>query len=421
MIIGRLVSLSGSRLAATLLAVLLFAIAALGVRADTLPDSTWVALKPPPRQSQTAIFALAVDPSNNQVLLAGNSQGSILRSPNGGTTWTTAHTGKSALTAIAFSPYTPGLVLAGTLGSGALASKDGGVTWSPASGLDGRSVRAFAFALTVDVAGTDKGIYVSQDGFSWTQSGLAGTNINAVAIEAIHSPVRMVAAGDSPATAGILPFYQSTDEGGTWTQFNPPITGTIAVKLAAGPLPPQGDIRPLLAGTNAGLFASIDNGASFKPLSGGALLPSTDYTQVNFIADHFDRYYVGSDGGGSRTGGLWRTNDAGKSFVSLAPPEPSITALAVSNDESPILYVVTFNPVDHAASLWVYHDTGGTPRGPAISPAPAVSGSRVAHPGKRNQLLDFLAMPELPYIALGVAAILLLLTAAVSQFRARRR
>jgi photosystem II stability/assembly factor-like uncharacterized protein len=415
------VSLVGSRLAATLLAVWLFAIAALGVGADALPDSTWVALKPLPRQGQTAIFALAVDPSNNQVLLAGNSEGSILRSPNGGATWAAVRAGKSALTAIVFSPYTPGLVLAGTLGSGALASKDGGVTWSPASGLDGRSVRTFAFALTLIVAGTDKGIYMSQDGFSWAQSGLAGTNINTVAIEAIHSPVRMVAAGDSQTTAGILPFYQTTDEGSTWTQFNPPITGTIAVKFAAGPLPPQGDVRPLLVGTNAGLFASTDNGASFKPLSGGALLPSTDYTQINFITDHFDRYYVGSDGGGSRTGGLWRTNDAGKSFVSLAPPEPPITALAVSNDESPILYVVTFRPADHAASLWVYHDTGGTPRGPAISPTPAVSGSRVAHPGKSNQLLDFLAMPELPYIALGVVAILLLLTAAVSQFRARHR
>jgi hypothetical protein len=399
----------------------MFAIGALSAEADALLDSTWVALKPLPRQGQVALLALAVDPSNNQLLIAGNSEGSILRSQNGGAAWTTVHTGKPTLIAIVFSPYKTGLVLAGTRGSGALASKDGGLTWSPTSGLDGRSVRTFGFALNLIAAGTDKGIFVSEDGFSWTSSGLAGTNINAVAVEAIHSPVRLVAGGDSKASAGILPFFQSTDEGTTWTQFNPAITGTIAVKFATGPLPPQGDTRPLIVGTNAGLFASSDNGASFKPLSGGALLPSTDYTQVNFITDHFDRYYVASDGGGSKTGGLWRTNDAGRTFTSLAPPEPSVTALAVSNDELPTLYVATFRPKDHVASLWIYHDTFGTPHGPAVSPTPVVSGSRTAAPQKGSTPPDFLKSPQLPYIALGVVAVLLLITAAIAHLRARHR
>jgi len=420
-IIGRFVSLLRLRLAATLLALGLFAIAALNAGADALPDSTWVALKPLPRQGHVAILALAVDPSNNQALIAANSEGSMLRSQNGGAAWSTVHTGKPALTTIVFNPYKAGLVLAGTLGSGALASKDGGLTWSSASGLDGRSVRAFGFALTLIVAGTDKGIYVSEDGFTWKSSGLAGTNINALAVEAIHSPVRLVAGGDSQASGGILPFFQSTDEGLTWTQFNPAITGTIAAKFAAGPLPPQSDTRPFIVGTNTGLFASSDNGASFRPLSGGALLPSTDYTQISFATDHYDRYYVASDGGGSRTGGLWRTNDAGRTFTSLAPPEPSVTALAVSNDEAPTIYVATFRPADHVASLWVYHDTFGTPRGPAASPTPVVSGSRTAAPQKGSRLLEIITSPQAPYIALGIAAVLLLIAAAISQLRARHR
>jgi hypothetical protein len=420
-IIGTLVSLLGQRLTATLLALCVFAIAALSVTADSLPDSTWVAIKPVPRQGHVALFALAVDPANNQALIAGNSEGSILRSQNAGGAWTVVHSGKAALTTIAFSPYIPGLVLAGTRGAGALASKDSGMTWSAATGLDGRSVRAFAFALTLLAAGTDHGVYVSQDGVGWTLAGLSGTNINAVAVEAIHSPVRLVAAGDSQATAGILPFFQSTDDGATWTQFNPPITGTIAVKFATGPLPPQGEVRPLIVGTNTGLFASTDNGASFKSLSGGGLLPSTDYTQVNFVTDHFDRYYVASDGGGSGSGGLWRTVDAGRSFTWLAPPEASVTALALSNDESPTLYVATFRPSDHVASLWTYHDTGGTPHGPAASPSPVASGSRTGPPGQRSRLLELLALPQTPYIALGALALLLLLTAGVAHLRARRR
>jgi hypothetical protein len=420
-IIGRLVSLLGPRLIATLLALWVVAIAALSVTADSLPDSTWVALKPLPRQGHVALFALAVDPANGQALIAGDSEGSILRSQNGGGTWTVVHSGKAALTTIAFSPYTSGLVLAGTRGSGALASKDGGMTWSAATGLDGRSARSFAFALTLIAAATDHGVYVSQDGFTWTLAGLSGTNINAVAVEAVHSPVRLVAAGDSQATAGILPFFQSTDDGATWTQFNPAISGTIAVKFVTGPVPPQGEVRPLIVGTNTGLFASSDNGASFKPLSGGGLLPSTDYTQVNFVTDHFDRYYVASDGGGSGSGGLWRTIDGGRSFTWLVPPQASVTSLAVSNEESPTLYVATFRPSDHVASLWTYHDTGGTPRGPAVSPSPVASGSRTAPPGQRSRLLEFLASPQTPYIALGALALLLLLTAGVAHLRARRR
>src|SRR5205814_8574822 len=115
------------------------------------------------------------------------------------------------------------------------------------------------------------------------------------------------------------------------------ISGTITVKLVAGPLPPTGNVRPLVVGTNTGLFASSDNGASFTPLSGGGLLPTTDYTQVSFITDHHDRFYAASDGGGSGSRGIWRTNDGGRSCNSMEPPEASVTGLAVSKDARPTL------------------------------------------------------------------------------------
>jgi hypothetical protein len=98
-----------------------------------------------------------------------------------------------------------------------------------------------------------------------------------------------------------------------------------------------------------------------------------------------------------------------------------VTALAVSNDESPTLYVATFRAADHVASLWVYHDTGAAPRGPAVSHTPVVSGSRTAAPQKGFRLPDFLNSPQTPYIALGVIALLLLITAAIANLRARHR
>jgi photosystem II stability/assembly factor-like uncharacterized protein len=401
------------------MALWVIAFAAVGVRAEAPPPSTWVAMKPLPNQGRSAIFALAVDPANNQTLIAGNSAGSLLRSPDGGSTWTSVFSGKSVPTTIVFSPFKAGLALAGMRGGGAVLSRDSGATWSPASGLEGRIVRTFGFAMTLVVAGTDKGVFTSPDGSSWSLSGLASRSIDAIAVAAVHAPIRILAGSDGPLAAGNLPMFQSIDGGATWTPLNPAISGSYVIKLAAGPLPATGTTRPVIAGTTAGLFASTDNGASFVALSGGSVLPSTDYTQINFITDHFDRFYVASDGGGSRAGGLWRTNDAGQTFTSLSPPMPSITALAVSGDESPTLYVATFRPSDHVAALWVYRDTGGTPQGPLVSPTPVASGSRTSG-AAGSSVFDVFKLSQVPYVGLGAGALVVVLFAVVAHLRGRR-
>jgi photosystem II stability/assembly factor-like uncharacterized protein len=422
-IIGRFVPLPGLRFAATFVALLMVTSAAIGVFAEALAPSTWVALKPLPRQGHSAIFGLAVDPANSQLVIAGNSEGSLLRTTNAGSTWTTVRNGKSVATTIAFSPYQAGLVLAGTRGGGAVLSRDHGATWSSATGLEGRVVHAFTFALTLVAAATDKGVYVSQDGGSWSPSGLANRSIDTIAVTAVHTPIRMLAGSDGPLSAGNLPMFQTGDGGATWTPLNPAISGTFVVKLAAGPLPPVGDVRPLVAGTNAGLFESTDNGVSFLPLSGASQLPATDYTQVAFISDHFDRFYAASDGGGSGAGGLWRTNDAGQTFTSLVPPMPSITALAVTNEESPTLYVATFRPSDHLAALWVYHDTGGTPQRPLGSSTPTASGARGASDSSSGAsgVLGILSSSQAPYVAIGLGALFIVLLAGIAHLRGRRR
>jgi photosystem II stability/assembly factor-like uncharacterized protein len=419
-IIGTLVSLPRKRLVATLVALLACAWAGSAVLGATLPPSTWVALTPPPQQGHAAIFALGVSPTNNQVVLAGTGGGALVRSGDGGSTWKVVHTGSAGLLAIAFNPNKPGLVLAGSRAAGALVSKDGGVTWAAAKGMEGRTVRVFGFALTLMVAGTDRGVYTSADGLTWKQSGLPATSINALAVAAVHDPVRIVVGSDTAPATGGMPLYQSTDGGATWTQMRPSINGKIVSGLASGPLPPNSTIRPLIVGTNAGLFTSRDNGVSFAPNSGGGLLPSTDYTQIAFMTTHFDRYYAGSDGGGSTLGGLWKTRDAGRSFTSLAPPMASVTSLAVSSDEAPILYVATFTPADQTAVLWAYHDTGGAPQGPPSKLTPPASGTRTTPPAPTSGLIDFLLSSRAPYILVGLVALIVILFAVVSHFRGRR-
>ena len=388
--------------------------------ADALPPSTWVALGSLPDPGRVPVFAIAVDPVDDHAVIAGGGQGGLYRSADGGVKWTRVQRGNAAVLTIAFSPFNPTLVLAGTRDGGALISTNGGVTWSAAAGLEGRQVRAFGFAHTMIVAGTDHGVYASDSGATWTSLGLSSSSIDAIAVAAVNPPVRLVAGGES-GTSGTVPLWTSTDAGATWTSLKPAISGTIITRIAAGPLPANGNVRPLVLGTNTGLFISQDNGATFTSLSSGALLPSTDYTQVAFTAAHFDRFYVGSDGGGGESGGVWATGDSGQHFSSLRPPLQAVTALAVSGDEQPILYVATFRPSDHAVFLWSYHDTGGTPQQP-LGVTPTASGARPhgAQPSGFD-LFKWLSSAQAPYIALGVIALAVLVLALVSQIRSRRR
>jgi hypothetical protein len=181
-------------------------------------------------------------------------------------------------------------------------------------------------------------------------------------------------------------------------------------------------------GTNTGLFVSIDSGSTWNgPLSGGGTLPAADFNQLAFVRDRFDRFYVASDGGGSDRGGLWYTSDGGFHFTSLQPPVPEVTALAVSNEDQPTLYVASFRAGDHAIFLWSYHDTGGAPR-PPVGGVPAVvsaaQSTTAASPAASSDgLLVVLRGPEAPYLALGIGALLVLLFTFVTYVRrgGRRR
>lgn len=394
-------------------------IASMAASADALPPSTWVALAPLPGTSGAPVFAIAVSPIDDHVVVAGGGAGGLFRSTDGGSAWTNVLAGKAAVLAVAFSPFNPQLVLAGTRGGGAYVSTDGGVKWNSVTGLDGRQVRAFSFAKTLIVAATDHGVYSSEDGAAWSSIGLSSTSIESIAVAAVNPPVRLFAGGES-GTAGGLPFFESIDAGATWALLQPAIAGTVITRIAAGPLPPNGTVRPLVVGTNTGLFISADDGANFTALSSGALLPSTDYTQVGFTAAHYDRFYVASDGGGGESGGIWATGDSGQHFSSLRPPLQSVTAIAVSADEQAILYVATFRPSDHAVLLWAYHDTGGTPQQP-VGVTPTASGERPhSSPSPGFDMVKFLSSTQAPYIALGVVALAVLVLAAVAQIRSRR-
>lgn len=421
--IGGQVSRSPLRLLAIGCLAGLWALAA-GSIAAAGADDTWTPLAALPARLDAPVFALAADPADGRRLLAGTAGGVLFLSADGGATWEAVASGLGrGVSALAFDPVRPGVVLAGTRGAGVWLSTDGGLTWQRQPGTEARTVRAFAFAGDAVLAGADQGVLVSRAGGPWAAAGLGDVRVSALA--AVGDAV--AAGGDATRGTERLPLYLSGDGGRTWAAA-PGLAGPDGAAAVAGSSmvtalsPPAAGGRPLLLGTNVGLFASPDNGATWQQVTGGGVLPGTDFSGLAASPRHPERVYAASDGGGSDRGGLWASSDGGGRFTSLAPPQAEVTALAVSADDVPLVVVATFRPSDHAVALWTYRDAGGTPAGTAAAPAPEASPAPAAATAETATALwrTVIAQPETPYAAVGLAALLAVAAALAAYVRRGR-
>jgi hypothetical protein len=90
---------------------------------DHPADATW-------RMAGKQIAAITIDPHRPSRVFCGTYDQGLLRSEDGGETWTQLHhDGSSHVQSVAVSPVTPGLVFAGTEPSALYRSDDGGDTW----------------------------------------------------------------------------------------------------------------------------------------------------------------------------------------------------------------------------------------------------------------------------------------------------
>jgi photosystem II stability/assembly factor-like uncharacterized protein len=403
------------------LALSLSAASALAV-APVRPDNGWVQLAALPEQLDSPVFALAVSPADPSVVLAGGGSGTIYRSTDAGTTWSAVGHGLGrAVLTVQFSPFTAGLVYAGTRGGGLWKSTNGGATWTKQAGIPGGTVRSLGFARSMTLAGADGGLFASRDGATWAPYlSFAPLSLSSIAVAAVNDPPKILAGADASKGDETLPLYISQDGGTSWSNVKSLGSSTMVGAAAAGS--PNGSNRPIVVGTNAGAFLSNDGGSTWAQVGG---LPATDFTSAAYVANHADRFYVGSDGGGTQSGGVWSTADSGQSFRSLASPIGSVTALSLSAEESPTVYTATFRPIDHLVTLWAFHDTGGTPMAPVggVVPAAGLSIAPAAAPAKAAggfTIVRLATSAEAPYIVVGVLAVFVLLAALVLQVRRGR-
>lgn len=231
---------------------IIFAVAFLCATIDLEAQSFWQSTATIPAGD---IYALLID--TNGTIYAGSYGGGIFLSTDGGSTWSMADSGLSNtdIQTLIVDPTTA-YMFAGTDGGGIYRSTDKGSTWSLV-GLAGKSVHAFAINSSgyifagIGTSGPDSGgVYRSTDHVESWQASSSGLTVSMVRSLLVASN------GDLLAGTGGDGVYRSTDAGASWTQTGLPGLSVMAIALNG-----SGDV---FAGTYLdGVYQSTNNGATW--------------------------------------------------------------------------------------------------------------------------------------------------------------
>ncbi len=179
------------------------------------------------------------------------------------------------------------------------------------------------------------GVYRTRDGGkTWVHAGLAGTQaIGRIAVHPTNPEVAYVAAlGPLWGSGGERGLYKTTDGGRSWTNTKAIDADTGFVDVAIDPQSPdtlyaasyQRRRQPFGysgGGPGAGLWKTIDGGASWKKLAKG--LPTEgDLGRMGLAVYRRDPKIVYVTVEHAKEGGVYRSSDAGESFVKMSATNP---------------------------------------------------------------------------------------------------
>lgn len=352
---------------------------------DWSQSSGWQTLGPTPiGQGQTygtprvavsgRVSTVVLDPgyngSSNQTVYLGAALGGVWRSRDNGAMWTplTDDQPSLAMGALAIDPTNPNIIYAGTgeahfggdsyYGTGLLKSTDGGATWLQITGpLSNSAPRQPAFlnaafhALVIDPAAPST-LYAA------TETGLVSSASGATTFPPL---------GDR----GI---WKSTDGGLTWRNVNP---ANLAVLDRAGTdvLPdPRNASRVFAALSGLGIYRSTASGepGTWEKLAGG--LPTADLDRIKLAvgpplppATNATLYAAISKQSDTRLYGIFKSSDGGTNWLQMATPAPTTSgtyyalALAVDPVDANVVYYGTLtNATNTGGTFWRSRDGGQT-------------------------------------------------------------
>jgi len=240
-----------------------------------------------PAMQDKSIRALALAPSNPDVLVVGALQG-IFRSEDAGAHWQTLSEGTTIknVHSLAISPQDSNVIFAGTWHLGWKTS-DGGHTWSSLSKgiLDDSDI----FSIMVDpvnpsivYASACSGIYKSDD-FGESFRKLAGIPFSARRTHVLKSVVGSPGAVYAGTTQGL---WRTTDAGASWKQLT-----TSAVVVNDVIVDWREANHVIVASDRIGILTTFDAGRSFDPSNRGF---SHRQVQTLVVEPNTQTLYAGS-------------------------------------------------------------------------------------------------------------------------------
>ena len=242
-------------------------------------SARWTALRTPMQD----VWAIAVDPTDPDHLIAGTRPAGFWRSTDAGQSWSQlpapgisqfsdVNSGPTRVTQILFDPVDRGTVWASVEIGSVYRSKDNGTSWErKQNGLVSGDVHGLAVLKLKDgsksvFATTNRGLHRSDDdGETWVLQNLPAPwpYTRAIVPRADHSGVIFVTNGNGPpGNDGFL--LRSRDYGQSWedAKLPGPVESTVWC-IATNPADPM----LLFVCTNLGeLFRSTDGGESWKRL-----------------------------------------------------------------------------------------------------------------------------------------------------------
>jgi photosystem II stability/assembly factor-like uncharacterized protein len=293
--------------------------------------------------------AVAVDPKNREIVLAGARQSLLYKTANSGGSWNMLSfpkRGFGEVGAILIDPldsehYLVGIV--GTSDAGLFESTDAGLSWRPIESLMGCSIRALAGSSSDPsrfVAGTTQGVYLSTNsGRTWTRISDPGNLemlvITAVAIDPQNPEVIYAGTAHLP--------WKTSDGGKTWSSIH---TGMIddsdVFSIYINPQSP----RQVFASACSGIYRSADGGEMWRKMMG---IPNTHRRTHVIRQDPADPgiIYAGT------TLGLFKSIDRGISWRQVN--EEQVNSLAFDLATPSAMYLALEND-----GLWKSDDRGKT-------------------------------------------------------------
>ncbi|MBV6458856.1 MAG: Ycf48-like protein [Fimbriimonadaceae bacterium] len=302
--------------------------------------------------------ALAIDPTNPQVMYAGTGEPhysfdsfpgvGIHRTRNGGETWELIGSETFAghcFTRLICHPSRPGFIYASTTG-GVYRSTDGGARWvrllsGAASDLiiDPRSPDTLIAALGVPWGSPVNGLYKTRDaGQQWTrltkELPANGWQMGRIQMDLCRAYPNVVYASVYGSFGALIGIYRSSDFGESWLRLPNALDygggqAWYDNYLTVSPTNPN---VVFAGGTST--FRTVDGGASWedntRSYAGGPVHP--DHHTMTFDPHDTQTVYMGGDGGIFRSrdlGGTWESVSAGLGtvqfqYVDVHPTDSSI-------------------------------------------------------------------------------------------------